>query len=98
MHKSSKFSFTLYFHIPSQPINREEKSLHHVAVVAQFLNDKKTKTSLKKWIRIVLDVIDLIQFHLICQLLAKSSVVESESTVISTEKEKENFVLCSPTS
>ena len=47
--------------------------------------------SLKKWIRIVLDVIDLIQFFLMCPMLEKFSGVSSE-------KEKENFGFCSPTS
>ena len=53
--------------------NREEKSLRHVAMVANFLNDNKLKTSLKKWIRSVSNFIDLIQFHLICQILATFS-------------------------
>ena len=35
-----------------QICNREEKSLRHVAIVANFLDDN-TKTSLKKWIRTV---------------------------------------------
>ena len=48
-------------------------------MVANFLDDNKAKTSLKKWIRTVLYFIDLIQFHLICQMLAKFSGVESES-------------------
>ena len=46
--------------------NREEKSLRHVATVATFLDDNKPKTSLKKWIRTVSNLIDLILFHLIC--------------------------------
>ena len=29
-------------------VNREEKSLRHVAMVAKFLDDNKPKTSLKK--------------------------------------------------
>ena len=59
-------------------------------MVAQFLDDNKAKTSLKKWIRTVLNFIDLIQFHLIYKILAKLSGVESESTVTVLEKEKEN--------
>ena len=53
--------------------NRKEKSLRHVAMVAKFLDDNKAKTSLKKWICPVLNFIDLIQFHLICKILAKLS-------------------------
>ena len=49
--------------IPPPPPNREEKSLRHVAMVAKFLEDNKTKTPLKKWIRTVSKFIDLIQFH-----------------------------------
>ena len=46
--------------------SREEKSLRHVAMVAKFLDDNKPK-----WIRTVSNFIDLIQFHLICQMLKK---------------------------
>ena len=59
--------------------NRKEKLSHHVAMVAHFLDDNKTKTSLKKLIRTASYFIDLIQFHLICQMLAKFSGVPSES-------------------
>ena len=56
------------------------KLSHHVAMVAHFLDDNTTKTSLKKlFIRTVSYFIDLIQFHLICQMLAKFSGVASES-------------------
>ena len=48
--------------------NREEKSLHHDAMVAKFLDDNK---SLKKHICTVSNFIAFIQFHLICQTLAK---------------------------
>ena len=58
--------------------NRKEKS-HHVAMVAHFLDDNKTKTSLKKLIRTVSYFIDLIQFHLICQMLVKFPGLASES-------------------
>ena len=70
--------------------NREEKSLRHVAMVAKFLDDNKTKTPLKKWIRTVSKFIDLIQFHLICKILAKLSGVESERTVSELRKRKRN--------
>ena len=51
--------------------NSEEKSLHHNAMVAKFLDDNQPKTSLKKRICTVSNFIDFIQFHLICQMLAK---------------------------
>ena len=46
-------------------------------MVAKFLDDNNQKTSLK----IVSDFIDLVQFHLICQMLAKFTDVKSERTV-----------------
>ena len=58
-------------------LNREEKSFRHVAMVATFLDDSKPKTALKKWIFALF----LIQFHLICQILAKFSGFESERTL-----------------
>ena len=75
---------------------REEKSLRHVVKVAKLLDDNKPKTSLKKWIYCVLNFIVLIQFHLILQILAKFSQVESERTVFKCRKRKTTFVLCSP--
>ena len=36
--------------------SREEKSLRHIVMVAEFLDDNKPKTSLKKWIRTVSNV------------------------------------------
>ena len=59
--------------------NRKEKLSHHVAVLAHFLDDNKTKTSLKKLIHTVSYFIDLTQFYLICQMLVKFSGVASES-------------------
>ena len=53
----------------------------------------KTKISLKKWIRTVSHFIDLIQFHLICQILKKFFRVESEMPCRSLAclgKEEEN--------
>ena len=46
-------------------------------MVAKFLDDNNQKTSLK----IVSDFIDLVQFQLICQMLAKFTGVKSERTV-----------------
>ena len=77
--------------------NGEEKLLRHVAMVAKFLDDNKPKTSLKKSIRTVSNFINLTQFHLIRKILAKLFEVVHEKTVSGLEKEKENFVLCSPT-
>ena len=61
--------------------NKEEKSLRHVAMVAKLLDDNKLKTSLKEWIRTASNFIDLIQFHLIFQMLAKFYRVVFEKTV-----------------
>ena len=46
-------------------------------MVAKFLDDNNQKTSLK----IASDFIDLVQFQLICQMLAKFTGVKSERTV-----------------
>ena len=79
-------------------LKSREKSLRHVAMVAKFLDDNKPKTSLKKWIHAVTNFIDLIQFHLICQMLAKFSGVKSERIMSKlTKKEKKIVKLCSPT-
>ena len=79
-------------------LKSREKSLRHVAMVAKFLDDNKPKTSLKKWIHTVTNFIDLIQFHLICQMLAKFSGVKSERIMSKlTKKEKKIVKLCSPT-
>ena len=79
--KETKESLPLRLWNLNSPSNREEKSLRHVAMIAKFLEDNKTKTPLKKWIRIVSKFIDLIHFHLICKILAKLSEVESERNV-----------------
>ena len=42
-------------------------------------------------IRIVLNFIDLIQFHLICQMLAKFSGLNQKGLCLSLEKEKKTF-------
>ena len=76
---------------------REEKSLRHVAMVVKFLDDNKPKTSLKKSIHTVSKFIDLIQFHLICQMLAQFSGIESKRTVSKFRKTPPKIVLCSPT-
>ena len=63
----------------------------HVAMVAQFLVDNKLKTSLQKWICTVSNFTDLIQFHLICQMLAKFSVVEDKRTISTFRKRNRNI-------
>ena len=72
---------------------REEKSLRYVVMVAKFLDDNQPKT---KRIRTIPNSIDLIKFHLICQILAKFSEVESERTVhlskFRKRKRKKNFL------
>ena len=60
--------------------NSRGQVVRHVAMVANFLYDNKLETSLKKRIRTVSNFIDLIQFHLICQMLATFSGGESERT------------------
>ena len=76
--------------------NREEKSLHHIVMVAKFLDDNKRKTSLKKSIRIVWNFIDLIQCHLICQIFWGCNQ-KDRIKVQKYYKEKEIFVLHLPT-
>ena len=72
----------------SYPLNMSsyrEKSLRQVAMVVKFLDDNKPKTSIKKWVRAVSNFIDLIQFHLICQMLYP------KVPIYCLEKEKQNF-------
>ena len=75
-----------------------EKSLRHVAMVVKFLDDNKPKTSLEKWIHTLSKFIDLIQFHLSCQMLGKSSGVKSVRIVskFRGRKRKFCFVLSTP--
>ena len=47
---------------------REEKVLPHVAMVAKFLDDKKPKTSLKKWIYAVSNSFKLAVSILFCSI------------------------------
>ena len=61
-------------------------------MVAKFLDDNKPRKSLKKYMRTVSNFIDLIQFHLICQMLAKcSGYFESERTISKFRKRKRRF-------
>ena len=52
-------------------IDREEKSSLHFAMVAKFLDDNKPIKSLKKSIPTFSNFTDVIQFHLIWQILTK---------------------------
>ena len=60
-------------------------------MVVKFLNDNKPKTSLKKWIHTVSNIIDFIQFHLICQILAKFLGLNPKGRYLSVQKGKEIF-------
>ena len=55
---------------------------------SKIFDDSKPKKALKKWICPPSNFIDLIQFHLIWQILAKFSRVESERTVAKFRKRK----------
>ena len=71
-----------------------------IDMAAKFLDDNKPKISLKNSICTVSNFINVYtgtQFYLICKILVKLSGVEPERNVSGLEKEKENFVLCSPT-
>ena len=61
-------------------------------MVANFLDDNKPKKSVKKWIRFASNFIDPIQFHLLWQMLAKFSHIESERTVFKFRKRKRQLL------
>ena len=50
-------------------------------MVTNFLKDNKPKIHLKSKVALFQNFIELIQFHVICQVLAKFSGVESQGTV-----------------
>ena len=61
-------------------------------MVAKLLDDNKPRKSLKNYMRTVSHFIDLIQFHLICQILAKfSGYFELETTISKFRKRKRRF-------
>ena len=60
-------------------------------MVVKFLNDNIPKTSLKKRIHTVSNIIDFIQFHLICQILAKFLGLNPKGRYLSVQKGKEIF-------
>ena len=66
-------------------MDREEKSLRHVAMVAKFLDDNKPIKSLKS-----LFPLFQTQFHVFWQILAKFSLGRIYR-YLSLEKERENF-------
>ena len=72
-------------------IDRTEKSLRHVAMVAKFLDDNKPKTSLLKWVRTVSSFIDVIQFNLFVKYWRNSLGLNPKGPCLSLEKKKENF-------
>ena len=72
----------------------EQKWLRHIAMAAKFLDDNKPKIHSKSKCCTVSNFIDLIQFHLICQILAKFSGVESKRTISEFRKRKRNFLCC----
>ena len=74
--------------IPKGIERRSVTSRYHGSKISGW---QQTKTSLKKWIRTVSNFIDLNQFHLICQMLAKFSGLNPKGPYVSLEKEKENF-------
>ena len=71
----------------------KEKSSRHVAMVVKFLDDNKPKTSLEKWIHTLSKFIDLMQFHFICQIMAKFSGVKSVRIVSEFRGRKRKFCL-----
>ena len=77
-------------------MNRQEKLLRHVAMVAKFLDENKPKIHLKSKFALF-KLVGLIQSHFICQMLAKFSGRNPKGQYLTLEKEKKLFVLCSPT-
>ena len=69
--------------------NREEKSLCYVTTVAKFLDDNKPIKSFRNFSNFT----DLIQFHLIWQILAKFSL-EPYLSLSMFRKKKGQFLRC----
>ena len=66
--------------------NREEMSLHHVAMVAKFLDER----------HLTLYFIDFIQFLLTCQILATFLGLHPKGRYLSSQNGRETFyVVCS---
>ena len=67
-------------------------------MVAKLLDDNKPRKSLKKYMRTVSNFIDLVQFHLFVKCWQNFlGTLNQKGQYLSLEKEKEDFVLCSPT-
>ena len=66
-------------------MNRQEKLLRHVAMVAKFLDDNKPKIHLKS--KFALFQTSLILFNFICQMLEKFSGLNPKEPYLSLEKE-----------
>ena len=71
-------------------MNRQEKLLRHVAMVAKFLDENKPKIHIKSKFALF-KLVGLIQSHFICQMLAKFSGRNPKGQYLTLEKEKETF-------
>ena len=67
--------------------NREKKSLHHIAMVAKFPHDNKSKVTLK----VDLHCLKLQWSYFICQVLSKFSGLNPKGPYLGGENEKETF-------
>jgi len=97
LHKFSESNSLQYFSqnfVAKFPDIERRSRYVMLGMVVKFLDDNKPKMSLKKWIHTVSNFSDLVQFHLICQMLAKFSGVKSERTV-SKFRERKRKLLCS---
>ena len=63
-------------------------------MVATFLDDNRPKTLLEKRIRSVANFIDLIQFHLVCQMLRNVLGLNPKGPYLSLEEKKDHFCVC----
>ena len=83
---------TKTFFAPSEfPNNTEEKSLRHVATVANFLNNNKLKTSLKSEYALFQSSLILFNFISFVKCWRHFLVVNPKGPYISLEKEKGLF-------
>ena len=83
---------TKTFFAPSEfPNNTEEKSLRHVAMVANFLNNNKLKTSLKSEYALFQSSLILFNFISFVKCWRHFLVVNAKGPYISLEKEKGLF-------
>ena len=88
----------LFLETKATILMRDENSLCQLIWQQNFWMTTNQKTSLKNSICTVPNFINVYtQFYLICKILVKLSGVTPERNISGLEKEKENFVLCSPT-